>query len=204
LKLRSPCRSSYQPNPVKILQLALTTTKPIRLSSIKMISFQANLESFDFNHWSYHVPVPDDIAAQMMDGNHRRVKVKFETLGPFPMALMKSKEYWYILVNQEIRKKLGIDSGHKVMVEIERDHSEYGHEVPEEFSVLLDQDKAGCAYFKALTPGKQRSLIYIVSKVKNPESRMKKSLAILHHLRLAKGSLDFKQLNDIIKYYNNL
>jgi len=68
----------------------------------------------------------------------------------------------------------------------------------------LDQDEEGNAFFRSLTPGKQRSLIYIVTTVKNPESRMKKSLAIIHHLKLAKGKLDFRQLNTWIKYYNNL
>jgi hypothetical protein len=33
---------------------------------------------------------------------------------------------------------------------------------------------------------------------------MRKSLAILYHLKLGKGKLDFRQLNEWIKRYNNL
>ena len=168
------------------------------------MEFIGNLGKFDFNHWHFHIPVPDAIAMQMMDENHRRVLVWIKEDGPYHMALMKAKECWYVLVNQELRKRLKLDEEMPFSVRIERDHSEFGHEVPEELQVLLDQDEEGNGYFRQLTPGKQRSLIYLVTTVKNPESRMKKSLAILHHLKLAKGKLDFKQLNLWIKHYNNL
>ncbi|MEQ9302344.1 MAG: YdeI/OmpD-associated family protein, partial [Marinoscillum sp.] len=98
---------------------------------------------------------------------------------------------------------LGIEEGDEISVTIEKDHSEFGHEVPESFQVLLDQDEAGRSFFEELTKGKQRSLIYIVKKVKNIDSQLAKGLAIMHHLKEAKGELDFKRLNELIKEYNN-
>ena len=171
---------------------------------MSQIDFSGTVERFDFNHWSYHIPVSDEVADKMMDEKHRRVLVWIKDSGPYHMALMKSKEYWYLLVNQDLRTKLNLDGAKSFPVRIQRDHSEFGHEVPEELEVLLDQDEEGNAFFRQLTPGKQRSLIYMVTTVKNPDSRMRKSLAILHHLKLAKGKLDFKQLNIWIKHYNNL
>lgn len=168
------------------------------------ITFSGTLGRFDFNHWSYHIPVPDALAAQMMDAKHRRVLVWIKDGGPYHMALMKAKECWYVLVNQELRTKYDLDGEKSFPVKIARDHSEFGHDVPEELQVLLDQDEEGNNYFRKLTPGKQRGLVYIVTTVKNPESRMRKSLAIIHHLKLAKGKLDFKQLHQMIKHYNNL
>lgn len=167
-------------------------------------SFQSSLGKFDFNHWHFHFPVPDEIAAVLMDDTHRRVLVWIADVGPYHMALMKAKECWYILINQELRKKHSLDLDTPVSLRMERDYSEFGHEVPEEFQVLLDQDEEGNSHFRKLTPGKQRSLIYLVIQVKNPDSRMKRSLAILHHLKVAGGKLDFKQLNVWIKHYNNL
>jgi L-cysteine desulfidase len=169
---------------------------------MEQISFSGTLRRFDFNHWSYHIPVADDIATQMMDDTHRRVLVTIKESEPYHMALMKSKEYWYVLVNQELRSKHKLDEEKSFVVTIKRDHSEFGHELPEELQVLLDQDEEGNAHFRKLTPGKQRSLVYIVTTVKNSDSRMRKSLAIIHHLRTAKGKLDFKQLNEWIKHYN--
>jgi hypothetical protein len=171
---------------------------------MSQLTFSAPLGKFDFNHWHYHIPVPDEISLQMMDEQHRRVLIWIKDSGPYHMALMKAKACWYILVNQELRAKLDLEVDREITVRIERDHSEFGHEVPEEFQVLLDQDEEGNEYFRQLTPGKQRSLIYLVTTVKNPDSRMRKSLAILHHLKVAKGKLDFKQLNVWIKHYNNL
>lgn len=169
-----------------------------------MIEFEAKLGKFDFNHWHYHIPIQDKIACQMMDENHRRVLIWIKSTGPFHMALMKAKACWYVLINQELRNTLDLDEKQTFAVRIERDHSEFGHDVPEELKVLLDQDEEGNGFFRKLTPGKQRSLIYLVTTVKNPESRMKKSLAIMHHLKSANGKLDFKQLNTWIKHYNNL
>ena len=168
------------------------------------LSFSVDLGEFDFNHWSFHIPLTDEVASKMMDKTHRRVLVWIKDQGPFHMALMKSKDYWYLILNQELVKKLNLADGKPFEVKMERDHSEFGHEVPDEFQVMLDQDEEGNSYFRSLSMGKQRSLIYLITKVKNPESRMKKSLAILHHLKTAKGKLDFKQLNEWIKHYNNL
>ncbi|WPR76634.1 YdeI/OmpD-associated family protein [Algoriphagus sp. NG3] len=169
-----------------------------------MIEFKGKLEVFKFNHWQHHIPITDSISFQMMDENHRRVLVWIKGEGPFHMALMKAKEYWYILVNQTLRSRFNLDEKTTFTVKIARDHSEYGHEMPEELQVLMDQDEEGASYFRSLTPGKQRMMVYTVTKVKNPESRMKKALAIIHHLKLVKGKLDYKQLNELIKYYNNL
>jgi len=69
---------------------------------------------------------------------------------------------------------------------------------------MMEQEPEAKLVFDKLTPGKQRTLIYIVNKVKNPESRMKKAQAISHHLKVCQSNLDFKQLNELIKYYNNL
>jgi hypothetical protein len=168
------------------------------------MEYIGKLAKFDFNHWQFHIPVSGEIAEQMMDEHHRRVLIWINDNGPHHMALIKAKAYWYVLVNQDLRKKLELDEERTFRVKIERDHSEFGHEVPEELQVLLDQDQEGNDFFRNLAPGKKRSLIYLVSSVKNSESRMKKSLAIVHHLKHSKGKLDFKLLNNWIKYYNNL
>jgi len=109
---------------------------------------------------------------------------------------------YFILMNQANVKKLNIKEGDPVNIVINKDTSEYGVPMPDSFLALLSQDEQGSAYFHQLTPGKQRSLIYIVGKVKNIDSQINKGLAILSHLTEAKGQLDFKRLNEKIKEYN--
>ncbi|WP_113924296.1 YdeI/OmpD-associated family protein [Cognataquiflexum aquatile] len=169
-----------------------------------MISFLSTLEDFHTNLWKFHLPVPEDIAAQFINGDNRRVRVHLGGIPVFPAALMKTKEYWFILLNKPNREKLKIAEGDKITMTLEKDNSEYGHDMPEEMQVLLDQDEVGSRYFYSLTKGKQRGLIYIVTKVKNTNSRLNKSLAIIEHLKDVKGKLEYKLLNEKIKYYNNL
>ena len=117
---------------------------------------------------------------------------------------MPSGEYWFIMVNASLRKKLDLSVGDKVTISIVKDHTDYGMDMPESFSVLMDQDLAGKAYFDTLTPGKKRTLIYLVANVKNMDSQLRKGMAILDHLKEAEGKLDFKVLNQKIKEYNRL
>ena len=168
-----------------------------------MHTFQTTVEDFHTNLWRHHFLVPDEIAEQYMDGENRRVLCTLEDDSKIQSALMASKNGWFVLMNNQIREKLGAKEGDKITVKIEKDTSEYGLPMPESFVVLLDQDEEGATHFKSLTMGKRRSLIYIVGKVKNVDSQINKGLAILDHLKEAKGKLDFKQLNVKIKKYNN-
>ncbi|RPA69452.1 hypothetical protein EF405_06580 [Cyclobacteriaceae bacterium YHN15] len=167
-------------------------------------SFFSTLENFHSSLWQYHCPVPEVIALQFVEGDNKRIICQLNDLPPYPAALMKTKDYWFILINKSMQERLRIFEGEKLYLTIEKDHSEFGHEMPEELQVLLDQDDLGNQYFYALTKGKQRSLVYLVNKVKNSNSRLNKSLAIIEHLKEVKGKLDYKKLNEKIKYYNNL
>ena len=167
-----------------------------------MHTFLGKLEKFDSNLWQYHIPVPEEIATTYIEGENRRIYCTLNGKLKIQCALMKAQPYWYVLVNKELRNKLAVEEGNTIEVLLEKDHSEFGHEVPEEFQVMMDQDEEGNGYFQSLTPGKQRALIYLVTKVKNSDSRIKKSLAIFHHLKEVKGKLDFKMLNETIKHFN--
>jgi len=160
------------------------------------------LQKFDSNLWGYHFPIPTVMAEQFIDGNNRRVICTIDKDFKFQCALMPSKDGYFILINKELVKKLNLVDDQEVSLILEKDHSEFGHEVPESFQVLLEQDQEGKTYFEQLTMGKQRSLIYIVKKVKNIDSQVNKGMAILDHLKMAKGQLDFKKLNELIKDYN--
>jgi hypothetical protein len=168
------------------------------------MTFPSTLEKFDSNLWGCHVPIPEEIAPLFIEGNNRRIVFSLNGSSPVHAALMKAKPYWFILVNKTLRDQLGLTVGSALTVYLEKDNSEYGHEVPEELQVLLDQDDVANSYFQKLTKGKQRALIYIVSKVKSPQSRLNKALAIASHLVESKGKLDFKVLNIKIKHFNNL
>ena len=98
-----------------------------------------------------------------------------------------------------IRDRYNLALGDSVNVLIEEDESKYGMPLPEEMEELFLHDPEGDQLFHQLTPGKQRSLLYLIVKIKSKEKRLEKSFIILEHLKEQKGSLDFKILNQDFK-----
>lgn len=164
--------------------------------------FTGVLEEFENNLYAFHVKVPEAIAIQFINGADRRVIATFNNEVEKPCAIMPHPEAWFLMVNGELRKKLGLEIGANVQVSLKKDVSEFGYPMPEEMEAAFDQDEGARHHFGKLTPGKQRSLIYLVSKLKNSEKRIEKSLAILHHLNEVNGQLDFKKLNETFKTFH--
>jgi Bacteriocin-protection, YdeI or OmpD-Associated/Domain of unknown function (DUF1905) len=154
--------------------------------------------------WGWHFLVPPDIAAAFVQGNDRRVVCTINNQLTIHCALMPNKETWFVMLNQGVQKKLKAPLHSDLNISMVKDTSEYGMPMPDEFREVLDQDDDASTYFHQLTPGKQRSLIYIVSKVKNTDSKIRKSLAIADHLTANKGKLDYKLLNEALKDYNKM
>lgn len=166
------------------------------------MEFISTLEKLDSRVWEYYLSVPEEVANHFIEGQNRRIVTTFNGTVTVNNSIMFSEVGNIILVNKKIRTRLGLMHGDEVSVKVEKDQSQYGLPMPESFEALLDQDDEGSVHFHALTPGKQRSLIYIITQVKNVDSRINKGLAILSHLKEQNGTLDFKKLNERIKEYN--
>ena len=167
------------------------------------MTFETTLHDFHSKLFRYYIPVIKEIGERFVDGDNRRILCSINGNQSYQCALMHMEGGFYILVNNQLRKKVGIEEGDQINISIEKDTSKFGHEVPESFEALLSQDDEGRSYFEALTMGKQRSLIYLVKKVKNVDSQIAKGLAIMHQLKEGHGVIDFKRLNELIKEYNN-
>lgn len=162
-------------------------------------TFQTILYNFHANLWSFHIKVPADMAAPYIDKN-RRIICQINELAPFSCALMPDGEgHFFINVNKERRKQLGIVVGDQVSVSIQKDTSKYGIPMPAVMAEILAQDPAADKYFHALTPGKQRSLLHLIGKPKREETRLNKAVIITEYLKTNKGKLDFKELQMAFK-----
>lgn len=169
------------------------------------MTIETTLERFeDSPLWGYHLPIDHEVAESLIEGSDRRVICEVNNQIKWHGAIMSSKLGFFIMVNKNMVRQLGLNKGQQLTLSLEKDRSEYGMEMPEELGELLNQDEEGHRYFHALTPGKQRNLIHLVAKVKNSNSRINKALAIVHHLKEMQGEINFKALNETIKYYNNL
>jgi autonomous glycyl radical cofactor GrcA len=166
------------------------------------MQFETVLQKMDSLLWGGFIVVPQDIAEPLIEDGKRRVICTLDEVMVFQCAIMRANGLYFINVGKPIRQKFKLKVGQKLNIKLSKDESEYGMEMAEEFEALLNQDALFSAQFHALTPGKQRSLMYIVLKLKSSEKRIIKSLAIAEHLADCNGKLDFKELNEKIKEIN--
>lgn len=164
--------------------------------AVKAIKFTAMLDSSGNGSGWHFVGVSREIGESFpaLDGKSRRVVCTLNGNEEFQCALMPSGGEFYIMVNKEVRTRLGIYSGNSVEVSLKLDDSKYGMAMPEELEEVMRQDTEGDRLFHALTPGKQRSLMWQVSKGKDVDLRIHRALIIMQHLRDNEGKIDGEKL----------
>lgn len=170
-----------------------------------MDQHKSKMQNFNNDLWGHHFLVDQSIGNQFVNGNNRRVICTLNSEVSFHCALMPyGNGGYFINVNKEIRDKLKIQTGSLITFSLTKDDSEYGMPLPEELNELWTIDDEGFKYFHKLTPGKQRTLIYIIGKPKSSVIRLNKAIAINEYLKSVRGKLDFKELNAYIKDFNKL
>lgn len=165
--------------------------------------FTAKLHLFEDNLWFYHVLVPPDIAQAYLESETgRRVLFSLEGSEFFHAGLMPDGlGGWFININQKLRDALGLREDMEVTITLIPDITPFGMPMPEELEECLWQNAVAKANFEALTPGRQRNMIYIVNQVKRPAIKLRRSLVITEHL-LRYPKIDFKALNQELKEAN--
>jgi hypothetical protein len=161
----------------------------------KALRFTAILEKSTNKLWGAHLRVPPSIAKQLMKAGSRRVLRTLEGSEPHQCALLSYSEGVVVLsVNRKWCDTLHLDIGSKVRVSLQQDDSKYGLPVPVELKELFRQDAEGSLLFHLLTPGRQRTLLYIVGSARDSEARAWRASVILRHLRENNGIIRYKQL----------
>lgn len=159
--------------------------------------FEAALEESTNKLWGCHFSVPQTIALTLLEDNkERRVVCTLNEHLEYQCGLLPRGDGSYlVMVNKKSQTKLGIKPGSRVRVGLRKDDSEYGLPMPEELAEVLAQDEEGSRLFHALTPGKIRTLLYIVGQPKDTDARIRRALAVLGHLQKNQGKVDYKRLN---------
>lgn len=144
---------------------------------------------------THGVVVPTQEAQPFLDKGHSRVALKAFFKGKeisFHGKLHKRNEEVLISFGKRYQKELGVTTSDFFELQISEDTTEYGVEMPEEFSAVLETDEKAFELFKKLTDGKKRSLIYYILRFKNTQTRVDKALLICENLKI--GITDLKQL----------
>jgi len=159
------------------------------------MEFTARLENFNTKLWTYHIKVPNAMARHYLEMGDKRVICNLNDTLEFQCAIMSAGDgVYFINVNKKIRDQLNLKEGSKIKVALEKDTSEFGLPFPDEFKEVLRQDKVADGYFKKLTPGKQRNLIYIAGQAKSSDLRIQRSIILADHLKNNSGKIDFRAL----------
>lgn len=163
-------------------------------------TFTSILEESNNRLWGVHFVVPTEIAEQFITKESKRVLCTLNKEVTFQCGILfGKKDTTLITVNAKIRKQLHLSVGDKVHVQLTKDESEYGLPITEEFKNAMQLDEEASLLFHALTPGAQRTLLYIAANIKNSNGRILRALAILDHLKQTNGKVNYKQLNEAIK-----
>ena len=168
--------------------------------SQKSVDFKTTLTRSPADSGWHFLVVTQQIVAQFgFEGKSKRIVCSINGGEGFQCALLPSGELFYIIVNKKKRDALGIVAGDTVDVLLEKDESKYGLPMPEEFEEVLRQDPDGDRMFHALTAGKQRSILYLLSKPRNIDVRIHQALLIVDHLKENEGEIDGKKLSEELK-----
>ena len=166
--------------------------------SQKHVEFETELVMSTTGSGWHFLLVTNGIVAELgFDGKYRRVVCTINDGEAFQCALLPWGDLFYIIVNQ--KKRLGIVAGDIVRVRLVRDQSKYGLPMPEEFREVLNQDPEGDRLFHGLTAGKQRSILYHLSKPKDIDVRIHQALLIVDHLKENDGRIVDKLLYEELK-----
>ncbi len=159
--------------------------------------FNSILEASNNNLWGSHFAVPQFVSTALIGtGDSRRVVCGLNEQLSFQCALIpRGDGSFLVMVNKKTQTKLGLKTGSQLRVRLQKDESEYGLPMPEELAELLAQDEEGNRVLHALTPGKIRTLLYLVGQPKSSDLRLHRALVVVEHLKSNHGKIDFKQLN---------
>ena len=162
--------------------------------------FETHINRFeDSDLWHFYIMVPDAVVHSLKPWGNR-VVCTVNGHFSFQTAVLSAGERGYFInINKDIRTKLDLNVNDELTIALTPDTSRYGLPVPEAFSELLQQDPEFEAVFHHLTLGKQRTLIYMISKFKTEVKQLEKLMILRNYLVSVKGKLDYKELNQAFK-----
>lgn len=177
-----------------------STSEAGRRGQRPWLRFTTTLERSSNRLWGCHIRVPQPVAQNILASGSRRVVFSLNGSADHQRALLPHGNGSYVItVNTRLRAALHLSAGARVSVRIRNDRSTYGLPMPREFRELLRQDAEGNRFFHALTPGRRRTLLYIVDSVQNREQRAFRAVIVLRHLREHNGGVNYKRLYEQLR-----
>ncbi|WP_299767696.1 YdeI/OmpD-associated family protein [uncultured Dokdonia sp.] len=144
---------------------------------------------------THGIVIPEEYAIPFLETGQKRVQIKAffkENSFDFHGAIQKYQGQYFISFGKRYQKELGVFPTDFFEFQLLENTTEYGVEIPDTMKEVMDSDPEGLSYFKKLTDGRKRGLIYYVKRFKNEQTQVDKSLMIFENLK--RGITDPREL----------
>ncbi len=147
--------------------------------------FEVHIEGMQ--QGGHSILVPASVAEPFLKSQDKRVRVEASFKDKkisIHSYLQKGKSGNYrITFSKANQKAIGIFPTDYFNLQLFENTTKYGVEVPEEMEAVLLSDHDGYEIFESLTPGRKRGLIYAISRYRNSQTRINKSLTLMENLK---------------------
>ncbi len=154
------------------------------------MKIESTLEKAQYN--MFMIPLSDEEGSMIIEKFGKRVICSVNKT-KFHCAIQTSKNLGYFIgVGKNTKKMLNIEFEDKLELNFEKDQTKFKAKMPEELEIVLETDPDASYYFEQLTDGRKRSIIHYISKAKQTQTRVDRSLKIAEKLKF--GITDLKEM----------
>lgn len=148
------------------------------------MQFKATISAATSGYASY-IPISEEQAKYFLDKKIKRLIVTINKERTLHRAIQRSNDFgYYIMTGKGFLKKAGLEIGDLVDIKLKEDTTELKSLIPEALDAVLKSDFEGFEAFDKLTPGKKRTIIYLVTGVKSEQKQVERALKIIENIKL--------------------
>lgn len=137
-----------------------------------------------FEGGMHYIMIDPKSVTSLTKNDNKRVICRLNDQIEFHCAILSRKGLGhFVFVGSSIIKKLKLKPGLKIIATFSVDDSPYQFHLPEELEEVLNTDPEAYTTFQSLTPGNQRSLMYLVKQVKSSDKKIERALKIASQLK---------------------
>ncbi|ELC8442339.1 DUF1905 domain-containing protein [Clostridium perfringens] len=119
------------------------------------------------------IEIPFDVE-ETFGSKRVKVKAKFDEVEYRGSIVKMGLPCYMIGITKAIRKEIGKEAGDSISVEIEKDEEERVVELPEDFKLALDKNKAAKDFYESLSYSAKRKYVQWITGAKKSETREKR------------------------------
>lgn len=144
-----------------------------------------NTTTIQKNGSSCYIYLDNELALSFLDKGHKRVICTIDKSFEIHCAILRSNQLgYYIMLGKKTLKAGNLNAGQEIQFELKVDNTKYQSLIPDTLKEVLDSDFEAHEKFHKLSPGKQRSIIYLVTGVKSTDTQIERALKIMENIKI--------------------